>query len=110
MPGAQGPIAWYKARYQYCPCEADDHWLALHGSSTRATLDQVFMTDLHLHAHGTMPLTKWYCVGSICSIGCKRVFGDHEGLETTSLKSIRIQTMVSLLPVAYQTKKLWRAA
>jgi hypothetical protein len=46
-----------------------------------ATLDQV-MTDLHLHAHGTTPLTSWYCGESTCSIGCERVFGDREGLET----------------------------
>lgn len=47
-----------------------------------ANLDQVFMTDLHLHAHGTTHLTNWYCGESTCSIGCERVFGDREGLET----------------------------
>lgn len=47
-----------------------------------ATLDQVFMTDLYLYAHGTTPLTNWYCGESTCSIGCERVFEDREGLET----------------------------
>jgi hypothetical protein len=51
-------------------------------SQCGATLGQVFMTDLHLHAHGTTPLTIWYCGESTCSIGCERVFGDREGLET----------------------------
>ncbi|KIW16485.1 hypothetical protein PV08_06540 [Exophiala spinifera] len=47
-----------------------------------ATFPHVVGVDLHLQAHGTIRLTRWYCGDVTCSTGKEMVFDDRAALES----------------------------
>ena len=47
-----------------------------------ATFDETFAADVHLHTHGAIALTKWYCGDSSCDIGFERIFNDRASFDS----------------------------